>query len=196
MNQCSSTLARISMQPHNTRDGTRAHNLLLRREAPYPLGHTSSWHYLATACYTQSCKGQDVTSHICRVPAVLSGQRCRVQEVTRSRGCSLEHRNQQPTCPVHDAKASCHDCLLWWHGAARWVAPATRAPDSAGQASERWRAAMLELVGRGGREPHQGKIRTTHTHRKTRTHRHTSTQSTHRAEGKYSRWDSSPQSPP
>ena len=27
-----------------TRDGTRAHNLLLRREAPYPLGHTSSCH--------------------------------------------------------------------------------------------------------------------------------------------------------
>ena len=26
-----------------TRDGTRTHNLLLRREAPYPLGHTSSW---------------------------------------------------------------------------------------------------------------------------------------------------------
>ena len=25
-----------------TRDGTRTHNLLLRREAPYPLGHTSS----------------------------------------------------------------------------------------------------------------------------------------------------------
>ena len=24
----------------NTRGGTRAHNLLLRREAPYPLGHT------------------------------------------------------------------------------------------------------------------------------------------------------------
>ena len=24
-----------------TRDGTRTHNLLLRREAPYPLGHTS-----------------------------------------------------------------------------------------------------------------------------------------------------------
>lgn len=27
--------------PHSTRDGTRTHNLLLRREAPYPLGHTS-----------------------------------------------------------------------------------------------------------------------------------------------------------
>ena len=26
----------------NTRDGTRTRNLLLRREAPYPLGHTSS----------------------------------------------------------------------------------------------------------------------------------------------------------
>ena len=25
----------------HTRDGTRTHNLLLRREAPYPLGHTS-----------------------------------------------------------------------------------------------------------------------------------------------------------
>ena len=25
----------------NTRGGTRTHNLLLRREAPYPLGHTS-----------------------------------------------------------------------------------------------------------------------------------------------------------
>ena len=25
----------------NTRGGTQAHNLLLRREAPYPLGHTS-----------------------------------------------------------------------------------------------------------------------------------------------------------
>ena len=24
----------------STRDGTRTHNLLLRREAPYPLGHT------------------------------------------------------------------------------------------------------------------------------------------------------------
>ena len=25
----------------DTRDGTQTHNLLLRREAPYPLGHTS-----------------------------------------------------------------------------------------------------------------------------------------------------------
>ena len=27
----------------STRDGTRTHNLLLRREAPYPLGRTSIW---------------------------------------------------------------------------------------------------------------------------------------------------------
>jgi hypothetical protein len=27
----------------NTRSGTRARNLLLRREAPYPLGHTSTY---------------------------------------------------------------------------------------------------------------------------------------------------------
>ena len=104
------------VQKESTRDGTRAHNLLLRREAPYPLGHTSSWHHLVAACHTQSCRGQYVTSHICRAPAALSGQRCRVQEVARGRGCSLEHWNQQPTCPLHDARASCHDCLLWWHG--------------------------------------------------------------------------------
>ena len=30
----------------NTRGGTRTRNLLLRREAPYPLGHTSSCHRL------------------------------------------------------------------------------------------------------------------------------------------------------
>ena len=27
----------------STRGGTRTRNLLLRREAPYPLGHTSNW---------------------------------------------------------------------------------------------------------------------------------------------------------
>ena len=31
-----------SQNRKNTRDGTRTRNLLLRREAPYPLGHTSS----------------------------------------------------------------------------------------------------------------------------------------------------------
>ena len=31
-------------QSGTTRDGTRTHNLLLRREAPYPLGHTSNSH--------------------------------------------------------------------------------------------------------------------------------------------------------
>ena len=31
----------------STRDGTRTHNLLLRREAPYPLGHTSCCKLLA-----------------------------------------------------------------------------------------------------------------------------------------------------
>ena len=31
-------------QSGTTRDGTRAHNLLLRGEAPYPLGHTSNSH--------------------------------------------------------------------------------------------------------------------------------------------------------
>ena len=30
---------------HSTRDGTRTRNLLLRREAPYPLGHTSNVTY-------------------------------------------------------------------------------------------------------------------------------------------------------
>ena len=42
MNQWIFTSAWIGLQPHNTRDGTRAHNLLLREEAPHPLGHTSS----------------------------------------------------------------------------------------------------------------------------------------------------------
>ena len=46
MNQWISTSAWIGLQPHNTRDGTRAHNLLLRGEAPYPLGHTSGCHEL------------------------------------------------------------------------------------------------------------------------------------------------------
>ena len=37
----SSPLLRYSCRLNmNTRGGTRAHNLLLRREAPYPLGHT------------------------------------------------------------------------------------------------------------------------------------------------------------
>ena len=31
-------------QSGTTRDGTRTHNLLLRGEAPYPLGHTSNSH--------------------------------------------------------------------------------------------------------------------------------------------------------
>ena len=53
LNQWISTLAWIGLQPHNTRDGTRAHNLLLRGEAPYPLGHTSSCNHglAATGCY-------------------------------------------------------------------------------------------------------------------------------------------------
>ena len=32
---------RRGTQEKHTRDGTRTHNLLLRREAPYPLGHKS-----------------------------------------------------------------------------------------------------------------------------------------------------------
>ena len=32
---------RIARRQESTRDGTRTRNLLLRREAPYPLGHTS-----------------------------------------------------------------------------------------------------------------------------------------------------------
>ena len=32
----------------STRGGTRTRNLLLRREAPYPLGHTSCYKLLAT----------------------------------------------------------------------------------------------------------------------------------------------------
>ena len=43
MSQWISTSVWIGLQPHSTRDGTRTHNLLLRGEAPYPLGHTSSW---------------------------------------------------------------------------------------------------------------------------------------------------------
>ena len=35
------TQLRCSKTLNNTRGGTRTHNLLLRREAPYPLGHTS-----------------------------------------------------------------------------------------------------------------------------------------------------------
>ena len=36
----------------STRDGTRAHNLLLRGEAPYPLGHTSNCCSLSEAIIT------------------------------------------------------------------------------------------------------------------------------------------------
>lgn len=35
------TLQRLAFQYKYTRGGTRTRNLLLRREAPYPLGHTS-----------------------------------------------------------------------------------------------------------------------------------------------------------
>ena len=41
---CAQRTCRLGMasgRARNTRDGTRTHNLLLRREAPYPLGHTS-----------------------------------------------------------------------------------------------------------------------------------------------------------
>ena len=62
MNQWISTSAWIGLQPHNTRDGTRAHNLLLRGEAPYPLGHTSM-------CLVQS---DIVVSSLC--PCRLSWQ--------------------------------------------------------------------------------------------------------------------------
>ena len=34
----------------NTRGGTRTRNLLLRREAPYPLGHTSNWWCSGSCC--------------------------------------------------------------------------------------------------------------------------------------------------
>ena len=35
----------------STRGGTRTRNLLLRREAPYPLGHTSSYRSLPNMCF-------------------------------------------------------------------------------------------------------------------------------------------------
>ena len=38
---CSTTSQITLFCDLHTRDGTRTHNLLLRREAPYPLGHTS-----------------------------------------------------------------------------------------------------------------------------------------------------------
>ena len=38
-------------QSGTTRDGTRTHNLILRGEAPYPLGHTSNSH----SCEQQVC---------------------------------------------------------------------------------------------------------------------------------------------
>ena len=61
----------------NTRGGTRARNLLLRREAPYPLGHTSDVYRLKpldhhgmvgiTAGYMQL-----LHAHCCLVAGVLS----------------------------------------------------------------------------------------------------------------------------
>ena len=39
----SAPMARSTHTHYFTRDGTRTHNLLLRREAPYPLGHTSNY---------------------------------------------------------------------------------------------------------------------------------------------------------
>ena len=42
MSTARSLLGRDKAEPSNIRGGIRTRNLLLRREAPYPLGHTSS----------------------------------------------------------------------------------------------------------------------------------------------------------
>ena len=49
----------------DTRGGTRTHNLLLRREAPYPLGHTSDAmqsHTATVACHVFRCRPAEWTS--------------------------------------------------------------------------------------------------------------------------------------
>ena len=62
----------------HTRGGTRTRNLLLRREAPYPLGHTSSW-----------CA--------CRSWAMVSEQRCRTKET--GQGCGDPRKDSGATLP-------------------------------------------------------------------------------------------------
>ena len=49
----------------HTRDGTRTHNLLLRGEAPYPLGHTSCWRRLGSADYPPKNKCDKGASSCC-----------------------------------------------------------------------------------------------------------------------------------
>ena len=44
-------LSRTTAHSKSTRGGTRTRNLLLRREAPYPLGHTSSYRSLPNMCF-------------------------------------------------------------------------------------------------------------------------------------------------
>ena len=53
----------------STRGGTRTRNLLLRREAPYPLGHTSSW------CSSVMPVSMATTIGTLRI-GVVAGQQC------------------------------------------------------------------------------------------------------------------------
>ena len=52
-----------SQHMRSTRDGTRTHNLFLRREAPYPLGHTS----LAISA-SENCTRHCIKSHLTFIP--------------------------------------------------------------------------------------------------------------------------------
>ena len=129
------------MLPSTARGGTRTRNLLLRREAPYPLGHTSSYVSLGVASFCA----------VAWQPSTINAFYFEVQRTfMESCGgqCALKESWQQPRHAwVHSSVVRAADCrsagpwfksgcalfnytffsravslTLWpWVGAPRWV---------------------------------------------------------------------------
>ena len=109
----------------NTRGGTRTRNLLLRREAPYPLGHTSSWCTARARCLGGPGAERIVRpplwpSHLPTITSFLSSAGQSVRLLTSRSGVRASQGASLLTSSSRHSESACFETI---HGFERTSLP-------------------------------------------------------------------------